>query len=400
MMSFFSRLLARFVAPRRIYADYAAATPLSPEAAEEMSRAFRELRGNPSSIHAEGRAARALLEEARTRVARALSVQSDEIVFTSGGTESNNLAVIGTVRAAGFTRPHLVSSRIEHGSVLEPLRRLEEEGAELTLLHVDNRGRVSLENLTAALRPETVLVSVAYANGEIGSVERIRDISRALKAYRESIGRGKHEAPYLHTDASQAPLFRAVHPGDLGVDLLTLDASKVRGPQGAGLLYVRRGLALEPLFYGGGQERGIRSGTENVPAALGFAVALERAALSRKDESARLRALSLRFMKRVAELLPQAIFNSAPEDALPHIVNLSLPGLDAEFAAVKLDTLGVSASSASACRSIASDGASYVIEALPGRSGLGSASLRFSFGRTTTLAEVERIAEVLRGVVG
>lgn len=399
-MSLLDRLRNRFSRPSRIYADYAAAAPASPEVMEAVLTASRALRGNPASVHQAGRAARALLEDARTRIARVLSVHSDEIIFTSGGTESNNLALFGTVRASESTKPHLISSVIEHGSVLEPFRRLEKEGASLTILPVDAEGRVSLEALNAALSPETVIVSIAFANGEIGSIERIRDIARVLKAYREKLGRAKHAAPYLHTDASQTALFQTVHPSDLGVDLLTLDASKVHGPLGIGLLYVRRGLLLEPLLYGGGQERGMRSGTENVPGAVGFAEALERAALLRKSEVARLRTLSLFFMKRVSELLPQVVFNSVPESGLPHIVNLTIPGLDAEFAAVKLDTLGISVSSASACRSISADGASYVVEALPGKAGAGASSLRFSFGRGTTRREVERIAEMLKRVVG
>ncbi|MCE9644050.1 cysteine desulfurase [Candidatus Parcubacteria bacterium] len=399
-MSLLSTLRARFFGSSRIYADYAAATPVSPEVVEEVSRALRDLRGNPASVHSGGRAARTLLEAARTRVARVLSAHADEIVFTSGGTESNNLALLGVVHVSDTPRPHLISSAIEHGSVLEPLRHLEKGGAALTLLRVDASGRISLEDLSEALRPETLLVSVAFANGEIGSVERLRDISRVLKAYREKLGRGKHGAPYLHTDASQAGLYLSVHPGDLGVDLLTLDAGKLYGPTGAGLLYVRRGLSLEPLFYGGGQERGLRSGTENIPGAVGLAAALERAALSRKNESARLRKLSLHFKKRLKELLLEVEFNGSPEEGLPHIVNVTVPGIDAEFALVKLDTLGVSASSASACRSIAAEGASYVIEALPGRKGAGVSSLRFSFGGSTTQAEVERIALILKGIVG
>jgi len=400
MMSFLGTLRARFFGPSRIYADYAAATPVSSEVIEEMSRALHDLQGNPASVHSGGRFARTLLEAARTRAARVLSVHADEVVFTSGGTESNNLALLGAVRASDGARPHLITSVIEHGSVLEPLRCLVKDGAELTLLPVNANGRISLEDLSEALRPETLLVSVAFANGEIGSVERIRDISRVLKAYREKLGRGKHEAPYFHTDASQAGLYFSVHPGDLGVDLLTLDAGKLHGPTGVGLLYVRRGLSLEPLFYGGGQERGLRSGTENIPGAIGFAAALERAALSRKNEGSRLRKLSLHFKKRLKELLPTVEFNGSPEEGLPHIVNVTVPGIDAEFILVKLDTLGVSASSASACRSIAANGASYVIEALPGRVGAGASSLRFSFGGGTTQAEVERIALILQGVVG
>lgn len=416
-MNFFDWLRSRFSSSARIYADYAAATPISLEVLEAVSAASRAIRGNPASAHYSGRAARALLEEARTRIARTLSVHSDEIVFTSGGTESNNLGLFGAVRASQLAHPHFITSAIEHGSVLEPLRRLEKEAAALTILPVDERGRISFEALAEALRPETVLVSVAFANGEIGSVERIRDIARVLKTYRESLGRPRYAAPYLHTDASQAGLFLSVHPGDLGVDLLTLDASKVHGPLGIGLLYVRRGLLLEPMLYGGGQERGMRSGTENVPGTIGLAEALERALPLRKSESARLRALSLQFMKRVAELLPQTVFNSAPESGLPHIVNLTIPGLDAEFAAVKLDTLGISVSSASACRSISADGASYVIEALPakapkgarptsrddsfrGKAGAGASSLRFSFGRGTTRKEIERIAQTLKRVAG
>ncbi len=387
----------RFTFRSRIYLDHAAATPLDTEVLSAMRGAAVSF-GNPSSPHYEGREAHTKLEALRVRMARILGSHADEIVFTSGGTESNNLAIFGVVepilRKQG--RAHIISSHIEHSSVLEVLEKLSFSGAQVTLLPVDGQGRVSLSDLKNSLTEDTVLVSFAAANGEIGSCERLREISQVLRAYREGLGRvGKSAFPYIHTDASQAACFMSVRPGDLGVDFMTLDASKMYGPKGSGLLYVRRGISMEPLFQGGGQEGGRRSGTENVTGVSGMVVALEKALKMKEKESLRMRALSVSFMNELKKKIPQASFNSDPEKGLPNLVSVTLPVEDAEYLAVQLDQEGVAASSASACRSIGQEGSSYVIEALPGKEGYGKKTMRFSLGRSTRESSLFRTVAVL-----
>lgn len=385
----------------RIYLDHAAATPLDTEVLSAM-RAAAVSFGNPSSSHYEGREARTKLEAFRVRTARVLGSHRDEIIFTSGGTESNNLALFGVVepilRKQG--RAHIISSHIEHSSVLEVLEKLALFGTRVTLLPVDSQGHISLSDLKNSLTEDTVLVSLAAANGEIGSRERLREISQILRVYREGLGRvGKSAFPYIHTDASQGTCFMSVRPGDMGVDLMTLDASKMYGPKGSGLLYVRRGISIEPLFQGGGQEGGRRSGTENLIGVSGMVVALEKALKMREKESLRMRALSISFMNELKKKIPDVSFNSDPEKGLPNLVSVTLPVEDAEYLAVQLDQGGVAASSASACRSIGQEGSSYVIEALPGREGYGKKTIRFSLGRDTRERSLFKAVAILEGLL-
>lgn len=383
MFNFFSR-------ERPIYADYASATPLDERVFMAMKPYLSDPShfGNPSSIHFFGRSAKGALVESRKTVARLLQVQPDEIVFTSGGTESNNIAIHGVAHATSSERFHIITTSIEHAAILEPVRALEGKGAEVTYLPVDVRGRISIDDLKAAIKPHTVLVSIAYANGEIGSVEKIRDIGRVIRSYREK------QPIYFHTDASQAANYLSLMPNDLGVDLMTLDASKFYGPKGVGCLFVKRGTPLRPLFRGGMQERGLRPGTENVPGIVGFAKALEIAQGMRKSESARLLRLRDFLKEKLLSSVAHSSLNGEGE-TLPNFLNICIPESDGEFLSVELDQGGVAVSSASACRSISQSGSSYVIEALPGRSGCGRSSLRISLGRKTSARDVEKIVDTI-----
>ena len=374
---------------KKIYADYAAGTPLDADVLKIMTRHFSsEGYGNPASIHSFGRIAKEAVEVSRKKIALMLQTQPDEIIFTSGGTESNNLALHGVLSATPVKYPHVITSVIEHSSILEPLRALEGKGVRVTHLPVDKGGRVNKIELEKMITEDTVLVSLAYANGEIGTVEKIREVGNIIKLFKEK------QPIYFHTDATQAVNYLRVMPHDLHVDLLTLDASKCYVPKGVGLLYVKRGTPLTPLARGGGQERGVRSGTENVSSILGFAKALEKVELLREKEKERLEELRNTLRDRLLKEIPGTLINGEGA-VLSNFLNICLPDTDAEFFSVKLDKEGVAVSSASACRSISGAGSSYVIESLPERSGCGKSSLRITLGRDTAPRDINFIAETI-----
>lgn len=379
-----------FGGKKTIYADYASGTPLDSKVKKAMfpylflGSGF----GNPASVHSFGRKTKQAVDESRKSIARQLQVQPDEIIFTGGGTEGNNLAISGVLFSSPVKRPHIITTSIEHSSVLEPIRAWEGRGALVTYLPVDASGRINMGELKKAITSETVLVSIAYANGEIGTVEKIREIGNVVEQYR------KKQPIYFHTDASQAAQFFELMPNDLRVDLLTLDASKLYGPKGVGALFVKRGTPITPLVRGGGQERGLRPGTENVSGIVGLSTALKKTAEVRESETLRTASLRNLLRRKIIEEVPEANVNGEGE-ILPHFLNICIPGVDAEFLSVRLDREGVAVSSASACRSISGSGSSYVIEALPGRAGCGKSSLRISLGRETTLRDIERIAATL-----
>lgn len=384
-MSFFPRV---FKKSGRIYADFASATPVDPEVSKAMEPYLADVFGNPASIHEEGRQAKLAIENARKEIALSLQVQPDEIVFTSGGTESNNLAIFG-ILGASKGRGHIITSSIEHGSVLEAVRSLESAGTPASYLSVDEKGRVDEGVLEKAITKETALISIAHANGEIGTIEKIRRLGRVAQ------GRKEGQPLYFHTDASQSACYLRLQPNDMHVDLLSIDASKIYGPKGVGLLFVKRGIPFRPLFRGGLQERGLRAGTENVAGIVGLAKALSRAETLRERESKRLSALRDLLERKLRSLLPNVEFHGDAGERLPHILNMYLPGVDTEFLSVKLDQRGIAVSSASACRSISGEGSSYVIEALPGKQGHGKSSLRISLGRTTRTQDIDFIAEAV-----
>ncbi|MEK7169963.1 MAG: cysteine desulfurase family protein [Patescibacteria group bacterium] len=422
---------------KRIYFDYASTTPLDPRVKKEMEPFYAKTFGNPSSIHAEGVAAKKALDEARTLVARCLEAHADEIVFTSGGTEANNLAIFGAttfrlnLNQFRFNlKQHVVTTNVEHSSVLEPLRELERRGrVEVTYVPVEPNGIVKAEKIIAAVKPNTVLVSVMYANNEIGTVQPIRKIGQMiqslrlqkLKAISYKLKAVENRLPVFHVDACQAPLYLRCFVNALGVDLMTLDGHKIYGPKGVGALYVRRGTPLAPILLGGGQEGGLRATTENVPVIVGFAEALRIATSEREKESLRVRKIRdhlyslIRENKRISTM---AVINGSREEGerLPNNVNISLPGIDTEFLTLKLDAEGIAVSTKSSC--LKDEKESYVLAALgakpnprdsvarSAKSGFrdgkerAMSSLRFTLGRYTTKSEVEYAAKTLRKLVG
>lgn len=392
---------------KRIYMDYASTTPLHPKVFQAMRPFFSARFGNPGAIHAEGFSAKRALAEGRARSARALGVRENEIVFTSGGTEANNLAIAGVIeaarrRGAPYERLHVVSTEIEHSSVREALKEFSRRGVRVSFLKPSPLGIVSAETVAAALTGETVLVSVMYANNEIGTIQPIREIAKALRARSAAslpaVSAAAPSAPafrrpLFHTDACQAPLYLDVDPNHLGADLLSLDAHKMYGPKGVGALYARRGTGLAPILFGGGQERGLRPTTENVPGIVGFAEALSLAAAGREKESTRLARLRDRFFEKIFAAFPAAAANGSRAARLPNNVNVSLPGADPEFLVLKLDAAGIACSTKSSC--LSGEEESYVVRALDPAGDRPRQTLRFTLGRETTAADIDRAVRAL-----
>ena len=342
--------------------------------------------GNPSSIHRWGRAARAVLEDARARLGAVIGASPAEVVFTRGGTEADNLAVLGRSRAA--RGQGVVCSAIEHRAVLAAAQAAEAEGAKLSLLPVDGAGRVHGDALTDALEARPAVVSVMWANNETGTIQPIADLAEGCRA----------AGTIMHTDAVQALGKLRVRVDEVPVDLLTVSAHKLGGPKGVGALFVRRGTELVPLVYGGGQERGIRPGTEDVAGAVGLAIAAELAEAERSAEMDRLGALRNRLEAELYRAVPELVVHGGAADRLPTVLNVSIPGADPEVLLPALDAQGIAVSSGSAC----SSGAvrpSHVLEAMGVRAEVAGPSVRMSLGRTTTADEIDYVLQEFPTVV-
>lgn len=370
-----------------IYLDHAATTPLAPEALEAMLPYLRGAFGNASSIHEAGREARAAVDAARDAVAGALCVDYAEVYFTSGGTEADNLAVLGAARAASPGRRHIVVSAAEHHAVLHCAAALERQGFVVDCVPVDSDGRVDPDEVARAVTSDTALVSVMHANNEVGA---INDITRVAAIARE------HGA-LMHTDAVQSFGAIPVDARALGVDLLSVSAHKLGGPKGVGALYVRAGTAVEPLMYGGSQEREKRPGTESVASIAGFGRAVEVAEERRAGEAERLASLRDGFVGLLQTAIPGLRLNGPSERRLPNNVNVSIAGIDGPAALMALDRAGIAASSGSACSS-GSIEPSHVLMAMGLPADRASSSLRFTLGRSTTWRDLEDAASALAAI--
>ncbi len=383
----------------RVYLDNAAATAIDPRVRAAMEPYWSDVYANTGGLHREGLAARRAVDAARRTVASVLHAEPDEIIFTSGGTEGNNLALMGAYRAAreaGKRADELaaITTAIEHSSVAACFRTLEREGVAVTYLPVDQEGFVDPEALRAACTPATFLVSCILANNEIGTIQPLGALARELRR-----ACGAERRPLLHTDASQAPAWLALKAQALHTDLLTLDAQKLYGPKGVGCLYRKRGVALAPIFYGGGQETGLRPGTPPTPLLVGFAEALRIVEEERETYCAHVAELRDRFLSRVLAALPAAAVNGPRGAAcLPNIANVSVLGLDAEQVVIELDARGIAASTRSACLLDEAPG-STVVAALGKGPEYGRSAVRFSLARTTSEEEVDRAAAAFIEVV-
>jgi len=375
---------------RIIYLDHAATTPLDPQIMELMLPYFTQQAGNPSSIHQLGRTALQALDDAREQVAMVLGCSRREIIFTGGGSEGANLAVKGAALAqrARGRGAHLIVSTLEHHAVLHAAEYLQTIGFELTLLPVDASGIVNPDDLRDAIRPDTVLVSVMYANNEVGTIQPIAELGAICR-----------EADLLfHTDAVQAVGMLPLDVEALNVDLLSLTAHKFYGPKGVGVLYARRNTPLQPQIHGGGQERRRRAGTENVPAIVGLAAALTRAEARRPAYAARLTALRDRLMSGLLERIPLSRLNGDPIRRLPNNVNLAFDCVEGESILLLLDQAGICASSGSACTSGSLE-PSHVLTAMGLSTEWANGSVRFSLGQSSSEADVEYLLDQLPTMV-
>ncbi len=370
-----------------IYLDYNATTPLAPEALVAMRPFLEQHHGNPSSIHSAGRIARAAIDDARDRIARLLGAKPHEIIFTGGGTESDNLAILGLARQRAARGRHLITCATEHHAVLQACEHLHRhEGFRLTVLPVDAFGRITPEQVAAALTPETTLVSVMTANNETGTRQPVQEIGALCRAH----------GVLFHTDAIQS---FGKEPVSLeNVDALSLAAHKFSGPKGVGVLYLHAGLALERLQHGGAHENERRPGTENVAAIAGLAAAAELAVRDLAVESVRQAALRDRLALGLRELFPTAIFNGHPTDRLANTLNVSFPGLDGEGLLIALDLAGLAVSSGSACM-VGSVVPSHVLLAMGVAPEIAQATVRFSLGKGTTAAEIDEALARIAGVL-
>jgi cysteine desulfurase len=372
------------------YLDYAATTPVLPEVTEAMIGVLRGDFGNPSSVHAYGRAAREIVEDARDKVATAIGASPAEIVFTGGGTEADNLAIKGAAHKLRGNGNHLVSTSFEHHAVLDSIEWLGRNGYETTVLEVQPDGLVDSAAVAAAVRPTTLLVSVMAVNNEIGTVQSLADIVRAVKAVNPST--------LVHTDAVQMLGNLPVNVHELGVDFAAFSAHKLGGPKGVGALYARSHAPLEPVLHGGGHERGLRSGTYNVPGVAGFGIAAEVAAKEVDHKIERVGALRTRLWKGIESSIDGARLNGHPTRRVPGTLNVSFSGADGETLLLLFDGAGIACSAGSACQSGAID-PSHVLLAIGVPRELAKGSVRFSLGRESTDEDVDVVLEVLPGIV-
>jgi cysteine desulfurase len=367
-----------------IYLDNSATTPMASEVLEAMSPYFQSRYGNASSLHAAGREARRAVEESRGLIAELLGIQPNEIVFTSGATEADNLAILGTALRAG-SGGHIITSRIEHDAVLHAAAWLKTRGFAVTNVDVDEYGRVDPDVVRAAIRPDTLLVSIMAGNNEVGTIQPIREIGQICK---------ERNIPF-HTDAVQA-YGKIDLPMD-ALDMLSVSAHKLHGPKGVGFLYVRKGVKLVPILHGGGHEGGRRSGTENVPGIVGLAAATEIAFAERDQLTLRMRGFRDHLIKAVLKL-PGTRLNGHTTESLPHIANFSFEAIEGESLIMKLDEHGIAASTGSACSSPNLE-PSHVLVALGVPLSMAHGSLRISTGRQTTAQDIEALLDALPIVV-
>lgn len=381
-------------AKRVIYLDHAATTPVRPEVLEAMIPYFTTQFGNPSSIYSLAQESRKALDDSRETVARVLGSRNNEIVFTSGGTESDNAAIKGVALALKSTGNHIITSKIEHHAVLHTCHQLEQEGFEVTYLPVDAAGRVNPKDVHAAINEKTTLVTIMYANNETGVIQPIQEISQVVREATRVMNR----TIIFHTDAVQAAGHLDLSIANLGVDILSLSAHKFYGPKGTGIMYIRRGTPFVPLLMGGGQERERRSGTENIAGIVGTAHALRLVTEERDQLNEHCTQLRDKLIAGLQERIPGSYLNGHPTLRLPNNANLSFPGIEGEALLLGLDLAAVCASSGSAC-STSSLEPSHVLTAIGHSADSARSSLRMTFGKDNTMEEVDYVLDILPSLV-
>lgn len=372
-----------------IYLDHAATSPMNGQVIEAMTTAMQQVFGNASSIHGAGREARKYLDNARELLAKSIGAQAGEIIFTSGGTEADNTAILGTVYARANEGKHIITTQVEHHAVLHTCEKLERDGFEVTYLPVDQLGRVAVEDVQEALREDTILVTIMYGNNEVGTIQPIAEIGELLR---------EHHATF-HTDAVQAYGLEKIDVNQLQVDLLSVSAHKINGPKGVGFLYQKTGTPLASFALGGAQEKKRRAGTENIPAIIGFATAVQVANKLREEK----RSLYNHFKQIMLEVFTQEKLafhvNGEEKHSLPHVLNISFKGMEVESFLVNLDMAGICVSSGSACTAGSID-PSHVLVAMFGQGAEELRnSIRFSFGQDLTENDIRDAAEKTAQIV-
>ncbi|PIN76457.1 cysteine desulfurase NifS [Candidatus Woesearchaeota archaeon CG10_big_fil_rev_8_21_14_0_10_36_11] len=371
---------------RNVYVDHAATTYVDKRVIQSMIPYFDKVYGNPHSLHSFGRVAQKAVNDARESVASILHCTPKEIIFTSGGTESINLAIKGVALSKGSG--HIITSKIEHPAVLETCKYLEKQGFTVTYIDVDKYGIVNPNDIKKAISKETILISIMYANNEIGTIQPVWEIGTIARKYNI----------LFHTDACQATGALSLDVSHLYVDLMTLNGSKMYGPKGVGILYRKKGVQLQPLIHGGGQEFNLRSGTENVPGIVGFAKALEYAQKEKQQENKRLVALRDNFIKKVILTIPKSVLNGHPTERLPNNVNISFLDVEGESVLLYLNEKGVAVSTGSACSSQSLE-ISHVLDAIGLTHDAAHGSIRFTLGKETTKNDLEYVLSVLTPII-
>ncbi|HWQ43878.1 MAG TPA: cysteine desulfurase NifS [Desulfosporosinus sp.] len=374
---------------KRVYLDHSATTPVDPEVADLMMKYYTEKYGNPSSVHSFGREAKQGLEAARLQVAELIGAKPQEVTFTSGGTEADNLAILGTAEALRKKGKHIITSSIEHHAVLETCEYLEKNGFELTIIPADAEAMISVEDVKKAIRPDTILISVMHANNEVGSIQPIAEIGKLAK---------EHGITF-HVDAVQSFGKLPINVDEMNIDLLTVSSHKIYGPKGVGALYVRKGIRITPLIHGGGQEKKRRSGTENTPGIIGFGKACELAGQRMAEDAEHQTKLRDKLMNGIVERIESVKINGPiGEKRLPNNVNVGIQYVEGESLLLSLDMLGIAASSGSACTSGSLD-PSHVLLAMGMIHEIAHGSLRFTLGRQNTEEEIDYVLEQLPKII-
>ncbi|WP_411343460.1 cysteine desulfurase family protein [Paenibacillus sp. WLX1005] len=373
-----------------IYLDHAASTPVHPEVAQQMLNVMTGTHGNASSVHAFGRAAKRIVSQARDLISSRIGCHPNELVFTAGGTESDNMALFGAAEALKEQGRHIITSQIEHHAVLHACEVLEKRGYEITYLPVNESGRVSLDDLRAAIRPDTILISIMFGNNEVGTLQPIVEMGQLAR---------EHNILF-HTDAVQALGGVSINCHELPVDLISFSSHKINGPQGIGALYVRQGTKLEPLLHGGLQERKRRAGTENLAGIAGFGKAIELATDKLEQRNSELAALRGYFLEQLEEQAGRDAFviNTPLEQSLPHILNVSFPGTTSETMLMNLDMEQIAAASGSACTSGSLE-LSHVLQAMNLPQNVQQSAIRFSFGLGNNTQEIEQTAQKIATIL-
>ena len=392
---------------KRIFLDYASITPIDEKVRVEMVKIDKKFWGNPSSIHNFGEDAKCILENSRISIARNLHCKSSEVYFTSGGTEGLNLAILGVVKSFKKTKktPHIVVSSIEHPAILEPIKSLLKNGEiEVSFINPDQNGIIRPESVEKEIKENTALVVVQHANNEIGTINPIRKIRSVIDSFKSNnnLDTGwqgnKIPFPYLLVDASQSVLYEDVSIERLGAHILVFDGIKMYGPRGVGVLFLKNNISIDSVLFGGGQEGGIRPGTQNVSGAYGISVALDMAVKIREKESQRLKKIRDYFISKIQKDLNTVTLNGGIENRLPNNANICIEGEDSEFLVIKMDTLGFAISNASACHNLALENSSYVIEAI-GKKNCSNSSLRITLGRDTKKSDIDKFIKTLKNIV-